>query len=265
MSELAKALCAVMARVRYVPETGKNTFHRYSYASDEDLLTVLQPAMAEVGLAMIPERVDVKTVEHSPDGKGKPQWRTEVLVTYALLHASGECRTVQAPGCGIDGEDKGVYKAMTGALKYALRHTFLVPTGEDAERHREPPPRRDADSAQQHHDQRRPSPPPSTSASGVSGASSAARGAGPEGSSGGGQRWTTVERERFEGLLGQLVEPAVPLEVLSAYREAQGKTTPAYLSSEQRAELLRRLADPSLRVAILEWAGRDEQTAGGAA
>ncbi len=134
VSELTKAVCAVMAAVRYVPETGRNQFHRYSYASDEDLLTVLQPAMAANGLALIPSRTDVRTVEHSPDGKGKAQWRTEVVVTYRLLHTSGESVEVQAPGCGIDGEDKGAYKAMTGALKYALRHTFLVPTGQDAER-----------------------------------------------------------------------------------------------------------------------------------
>jgi hypothetical protein len=134
MSELTKAICQVMAAVRYVPETGKNAFHGYAYASDEDLLTVLQPAMASAGLAMVPTRIDSQTVEHAQDRKGKPQYRTDLLVTYVLLHSSGESIAVMAPGCGLDGEDKGVYKAMTGALKYALRHTFLVPTGQDAER-----------------------------------------------------------------------------------------------------------------------------------
>lgn len=134
MSELAKAVCAVMATVQYVPETGENKFHKYKYASDEDLLKVIQPAMAANGLALIPHRIDARTVEHTPDSKGKAQWRTDLVVTYQLIHTSGEATEVQGPGCGVDGDDKGIYKAMTGALKYALRHLFLVPTGQDAER-----------------------------------------------------------------------------------------------------------------------------------
>lgn len=137
-SELGAAVCRVMSAVRYVPETGKNKFHGYTYASDEDLLSVLQPAMADNGLSLIPSGVMIATVEHTPDGKGKPQWRTDLVVTYTLLHSGGESQIVQSPGCGIDGEDKGTYKAMTGALKYALRHLFLVPTGQDAERAEEP-------------------------------------------------------------------------------------------------------------------------------
>ena len=55
--ELAKAVCQVMAEVSYIPQTGDNTFHRYKYATDADLLTVLQPAMAAAGLAMLPHKV----------------------------------------------------------------------------------------------------------------------------------------------------------------------------------------------------------------
>jgi hypothetical protein len=37
-------------------------------------------------------------------------------------------------GYGTDKEDKGGYKAMTGAEKYFLLKTFLIPTGDDPER-----------------------------------------------------------------------------------------------------------------------------------
>jgi hypothetical protein len=131
---LNAAICKVMASVRHVRETGKNEHHGYKYASDEDLLASLQPAMAEAGLALLPSAVAATIVEHGAAKSGKVQWRTDLLVTYELLHSSGESRTIQVPGCGIDPEDKGAYKAMTGALKYALRHTFLVPTGDDPER-----------------------------------------------------------------------------------------------------------------------------------
>jgi hypothetical protein len=241
-SPLSAALAAAQVELRD-PERNKSGQVRgradYRYAGLDDLLRAIRPVLARHGIAI---SQPIRLVDGGP-----------VLVTQ-LRHGSGEVLESVWPLAWTGGpQERG--SEITYGRRYTLEALVGVAATEDD----------DADSAQQHHDQRRPSPPPSTSASGVSGASSAARGAGPEGSSGGGQRWTTVERERFEGLLGQLVEPAVPLEVLSAYREAQGKTTPAYLSPEQRAELLRRLADPSLRVAILEWAGRDEQTAGGAA
>jgi hypothetical protein len=225
VSELAKALCAVMSRVRYVPETGKNQFHRYSYASDEDLLTVLQPAMADAGLAMVPTRVESTTVEHSADQKGKAQWRTEVLVTYALMHASGETVTIQAPGCGIDGEDKGVYKAMTGARQ-------------------RPQPA-----------QRRDTPPPSPTP--TSGAA--------EPVSGGGQRWTAEQGRAFFGSLARLVPPIPREEYdsLAAWCAATRGKRPSEMTAGERSELVVDLTTGEARVAYGEWAAR--QSAGEAA
>lgn len=137
MSELAKALVAVMDKARYVRETAKNKHFGYNYASDEDILAALRPAMIANGLAMFPTDCERQTVPHSPTAKGAAQWRTDIIMTYRLLHVSGETMTVKVPGCGIDPEDKGAYKALTGAMKYALRNTFLIPTGNDPERFEE--------------------------------------------------------------------------------------------------------------------------------
>lgn len=130
MKNIAKAVCEVMAAASHVQKTGQNAFHGYNYASDADLLRVIQPAMAKAGLAMVPAQI--AQTEKALD-KGKVQ--TDIHVQYLLIHTSGETLTVQAIGRGIDKEDKGPYKAMTGALKYALRQTFLVPTGDDPEVH----------------------------------------------------------------------------------------------------------------------------------
>ncbi len=140
MKNIAKAICEVMAAASHVQKTGQNSYHGYNYASDADLLRAIQPAMAKAGLAMVPAQI--AQTEKALD-KGKVQ--TDVHVQYMLVHISGETLTVQAIGRGIDKEDKGPYKAMTGALKYALRQTFLVPTGDDPEvhshAHEEAPPR----------------------------------------------------------------------------------------------------------------------------
>lgn len=132
MIGLTKAVCAVMADVKNVEKTGQNDFHRYAYASEADLLRALQPAMAQHGLMMAPVKIDVSYVEET--GKQGDQVRCDAVVTYRLQHTSGESIEVVALGQGSDKADKAAYKAMTGALKYALRQTFLIPTGDDPDK-----------------------------------------------------------------------------------------------------------------------------------
>ena len=44
---------------------------------------------------------------------------------------TGEEITAKVAGEGLDPGDKAPYKAMTGALKYALLQSFLLATGDD--------------------------------------------------------------------------------------------------------------------------------------
>ena len=130
MKNLAIAICKVKAAVSHVQKTGKNSFHGYNYASDEDLVNAYRKPMADAGLVMIPTQVAQSDKQLD---KGKVQ--TDVHIEYTLVHTSGESITMQAVGRGIDKEDKGPYKAITGARKYALRQIFLAPTGDDPEAH----------------------------------------------------------------------------------------------------------------------------------
>lgn len=134
LGQLAAAVAAVMASYRGVEKSGVNSFHRYKYASDADLLWTLKPAMASAGLAFIlVDWVIVREAEAKTKGGGAERL-VDLAVTYRLIHKSGEYLTIKAPGSGQDPGDKALYKAMTGAFKYALRQTFAVPTGDDPER-----------------------------------------------------------------------------------------------------------------------------------
>jgi hypothetical protein len=46
---------------------------------------------------------------------------------------SGEKVRGACIGSGSDSQDKGPYKAITGAIKYLMTTTFLIPTGDDPE------------------------------------------------------------------------------------------------------------------------------------
>lgn len=125
------AMQRVMAAVSYAQKQGENTFHNYKYVTEADAIAALRPAMVTEGLILIPSTERVQTDETG---------NTHIVVQYRLYHApSGECIHFNVPGSGNDmaknGKvgDKGVYKALTGASKYALLKTFLMETGEDPE------------------------------------------------------------------------------------------------------------------------------------
>ena len=134
---LAAALLHVYERVGYAQKTGSMAHgDRYRYASEGDLISAVRPLMVEAGVVgPIPIAVERLDIEHAPTRKGARQFCTDVTVTYRFLHGpTGESIDVQTIGRGIDVGDKGPYKALTGAFKYALRQTFCIETGDDPDR-----------------------------------------------------------------------------------------------------------------------------------
>jgi hypothetical protein len=128
---LLAAMQRIMAAVGYAQKQGTNEFHGYKYVTEADAIAALRPHMVKEGLVLIPS-TDRAWVDE--------QGNTHVLVSYSLIHAStGESISFYVPGSGNDRAksgaigDKGVYKALTGASKYALLKTFLMETGEDPE------------------------------------------------------------------------------------------------------------------------------------
>jgi hypothetical protein len=129
-ANIAAAICHVLSAVAGVRETGRHQLG-YSFASDADVLKAVRPAMVEAGLALVPAHVDYET-NHNSHIDHKFQFRTDLKAQYLLMHVSGETQPVESVGCGLDPTgEKGPLKAMTGALKYACRQVFLLPTGDD--------------------------------------------------------------------------------------------------------------------------------------
>lgn len=124
MKSLAKKILNVMQAVEKIGKDGRNDFHKYNYASDEAIVTKLRGEMIKNGLILTPHQKscvkegDVTTIE----------------VEYTLRDAdSNEFLISSIFGQGQDRGDKGAYKAATGAEKYWLLKTFLIPTSDDPE------------------------------------------------------------------------------------------------------------------------------------
>ncbi len=131
---ILEAIHEVMDAVPYVQKKGRNEFHKYTYASEGDLLKVLRPAMVKAGLMPIPSVLEVSDIDQYGN--------THVKVEYTMTHVSGAIwpQKIIAYGCGNDRNskggvgDKGLYKALTGANKYFLFKVFQIETGDDPEK-----------------------------------------------------------------------------------------------------------------------------------
>ena len=127
MSELAKAICAVMSEVKGV-EKNLNVGGQYKGVASKDIYVTVGRAMAKNGLSIAPTKITPNNKVEIVNGKTKVF--LEVSTEYLLSHVSGQSMTIAGYGHAQDSGDKAAGKATTYALKYALLYTFLVPTGD---------------------------------------------------------------------------------------------------------------------------------------
>lgn len=131
---LAKKMAAAMAEIGRVQKRGSNQAQGYKYARADDVAEEARAVLAKHGIAVYPDVLDYGTREI--DGRNGKLRITWAKVAWTFVDGeSGESRTVNVPGEGQDSGDKGIYKAMTGSMKYLLMTSFLIPTGEGDPEH----------------------------------------------------------------------------------------------------------------------------------
>lgn len=130
---LVKKLAKVMQEVKYIQKRGFNKFHQYRYATESDVAEKIRESLAEQNVVMIPNMTSHSIREHTT-AKGNREYITTVVMEFKFIDGdSGEEITFTMIGEGQDPGDKGPYKAITGAQKYALMKAFMIPTGDDPE------------------------------------------------------------------------------------------------------------------------------------
>lgn len=135
MSEkkLVLKLVEVMKQVKYIQKTGTNSFHNYKYATEADVNEKVREVLAEQGVMLIPNVKSQSYREHI-NKNGKTEYIVTVEVEFTFIDGeTGETISFTTFGEGQDAGDKGTYKAITGAQKYALMKAFMIPTGDDPE------------------------------------------------------------------------------------------------------------------------------------
>ena len=134
---IREKLLAIMIECSYIRKDKRNNAMGYNYASEATIKEKVHAAMVCYGVLF---QCDVVTFEErviervNKDGRVIVEALAKCQFHYIFEDvATGEKREGTFFGTGIDGADKHLYKAITGAIKYILTTTFLIPTGDDAE------------------------------------------------------------------------------------------------------------------------------------
>lgn len=132
--DIHEAVVAVMHEIGYVQKQ-KSPNLNYSYAGEAALIAALRPVMIDHGVYCYVSKI-APTRDTFTTAKGTAMNSTLSQGDVTFVHAkSGTSITVQAIGEGMDTGDKSANKSATGLLKYALRQTFLIETGDDPDSH----------------------------------------------------------------------------------------------------------------------------------
>jgi len=129
---LRQKLAEVRRRIGYIQKRGHNERFNYSYVTAADIAGSVGDILSELGVVVIPSLENI-TYE-STASRGETTRLARVVMAYTFSDVdSGEEIVAKVAGQGLDTGDKAPYKAMTGALKYALLQSFLLATGDDPE------------------------------------------------------------------------------------------------------------------------------------
>lgn len=122
---LAGKLAGILGEIGRVAKRGYNQHFKYEYVTEADLADEIRPLMAKYNVAVIPSVVSTSVEANNV---------TIVQMTFTVIDGdTGEKETSSFFGAGQDKADKGIYKAITGAMKYWMYKTFVISTGDDPE------------------------------------------------------------------------------------------------------------------------------------
>ena len=110
---------------------GQNDYDHYSYFSEAQYKGLFTELFSKNNLELKFSELEYNTFE----GSGKNCNGRMTRLEFTLIDVeTGFFETTVITGEGMDKGDKAGYKAYTGAVKYYLADTFLVATGDDAEK-----------------------------------------------------------------------------------------------------------------------------------
>ena len=132
---LTSKLLEVSKAIKYLSKDKTNKMQGYSYLSEAKIKETIKKAFEDSGIIFNYSTESVREYEVSPTSKGTKQFCTIANGKYSFIDVDSDHELNGTWfGSGTDTGDKGLYKAITGGIKYVLNTNFLIPTGDDPEK-----------------------------------------------------------------------------------------------------------------------------------
>jgi len=126
-------LARIVGSLGAMERKGENTFHHYSYFTEDQLTAALRPKLAAENLFILTSVESIAT-EVFKNQKGNEERLVTVTTSHVIYDGeTGGKLVARGVGMGADAGDKGAYKAVTGAMKYFLMKNFLISDNADPE------------------------------------------------------------------------------------------------------------------------------------
>jgi hypothetical protein len=135
-TSVALKIALVMGDLERIEKDGYNTHSSYAYTTLDAMYDAVRRVMAAHRLVIIPDLERVENLEWKNKG-----YLYRIHMVFNLVDAdSGDSRVCRWQAEGSDFSDKGLNKAMMTALKFFLKSTFLISTGDPDPDGETPPP-----------------------------------------------------------------------------------------------------------------------------
>lgn len=133
-NKLIGRLVKILTEITRIKKAGTNTHFNYNYVTEADVLDAVRGKLAENGVFVFTSQEEVtdREVRRAKDGQEKISLSTRVKLRHVFSDGETEFE-VFSFGESEDTGDKGLYKAVTGAMKYFVSKNFFISTGDDPE------------------------------------------------------------------------------------------------------------------------------------
>ena len=127
--KIYEALINANELVGAISKGNTNQQQGFKFRGVDDVYNKLHPILAKCGIVIVPEVVSYEVTERQ--ARNGVLLYTRATIRHHFTASDGSSVTTLVVGEAMDSGDKGMNKAMSIALKYALFQLFTIPTDED--------------------------------------------------------------------------------------------------------------------------------------
>ena len=125
MAEIHKAMAAILREVGAIGKDKKNIAQGFNFRGIDQVYNELHDLFAKNNVYIM-TAVNSYDVTEKVNSKGTTLFYTRLNVTFRFIHEDGSEVCSVMVGEAMDSGDKGMNKAYSIALKYALFQAFLI-------------------------------------------------------------------------------------------------------------------------------------------